>query len=371
MGKNGSGKTNILHSIRTVCQLAVGAIDPTDVTAKDQDLPICFALTFSSQNGKFRYATEIVVGTRSQESQFSEKLWHIESQHETLLFHHARERLELHPSIGEPRAFGIGPHAAAIPILLQIFATGSPAQTMLAPVQDALESVRYYRLLDRIEEHDTNTPFLAETTYQAWRSKPLTERLQSDSIALRLLDMYLDDRPRFDELSQLLGPTGLGLVNHFLIHRIKVPTGSSESANDDSRAANYFLGFFPGDSLAGTGDLFSYAGLSAGTRRVIQLLTHLVYDRSSVQLLEQPEDSIHPGLLEKVLDILATYADQSQTIMSTHSSRVVNLLSAENIRLIMSQEGTTQCRPLSAQELDSAEQYLMDEGSLAEYLETL
>ena len=318
-----------------------------------------------------RSATRPKLWSLPARKRFSERLWRIEDQKESLLLHHDHERLDLLPPIGESATIGVGSHAAAIPTLLHIYPTGSPARDLVAPIQAALDSVRYYRLLDRIEEHETATPFLAESTYQSWRSKPLAERLQSDSIALRLLDMYLEDKPRFDELSQLLGPQGLGLIQHFLIHRIQVPAGRSDSAGEKSRTANYFLGFFPGDSLAGAGDPFSYSGLSAGTRRVIQLLTHLIYDRSSVQLLEQPEDSIHAGLLEKVLDILAIYSQQSQTIMSTHSSRVVNLLHAENIRLVVSQQGQTRCRRLSGEELESAANYLTDEGSLSEYLETL
>ena len=84
----------------------------------------------------------------------------------------------------------------------------------------------------------------------------------------------------------------------------------------------YWLAFEPNPH---SGSL-DFEDLSAGTRRLIRLLVSLIFDQSNVMLVEHPEDSIHRGLLIKLLDILRGYSDQSQLILSSHSSVVFNTL---------------------------------------------
>lgn len=103
----------------------------------------------------------------------------------------------------------------------------------------------------------------------------------------------------------------------------------------------------------------------------LQLVTNLVFDNNSCMLLEQPEDSIHPGLLAKVIDILQTYAGRTQLICTTHSPRVMNLVDPAGIRFVTAADGNTSVSELSTKDLKAAKSYLEDEGTLAEFLETL
>src|SRR5690606_23454816 len=102
-------------------------------------------------------------------------------------------------------------------------------------------------------------------------------RARSDSVKMRLIDMHENRSEDFQELTAILGESGLGLVSSIDIRRARVPDGSSGA---------YMIGFVPGGDLAGAGRVFSYEALSGGTRRVIQLLTHVMYDQSAVMLLE-------------------------------------------------------------------------------------
>lgn len=104
---------------------------------------------------------------------------------------------------------------------------------------------------------------------------------------------------------------------------------------------------------------------------ILQLLTYLVFDKNSCMLLEQPEDSIHPGLLAKAIDILRTYSARTQLICTTHSPRVMNLVGPAGIRLVTAVSGSTRVASLSDTDLIAAKGYLQDEGTLAEFLDTL
>ena len=65
-------------------------------------------------------------------------------------------------------------------------------------------------------------------------------------------------------------------------------------------------------------------------------------------LVEHPEDSIHQGLLRKLLGVLRTYSGQSQLILSSHSSVVFNTLDPRAIRLVTMEEGNTKVRSADA-----------------------
>ena len=88
-------------------------------------------------------------------------------------------------------------------------------------------------------------------------------------------------------------------------------------------------------------------------------------------LVEQPEDCIHAGLLGKVIDILRTYAGRTQLICTTHSPRVMNLVGAKGIRIVTAANGRTEVSELSPGEVEASQSYLADEGTLAEFLDTL
>jgi hypothetical protein len=218
-----------------------------------------------------------------------------------------------------------------------------------------------------------SSPFIEMPRYEAWKSDLLQGRARR-SVQMRLLHLHLTDRSSLDELKTLLGSNGLGLLSDIRIEQIAVRGKLSTKGpvkTDEAFENPYALSFIPCDGLAGAGRPFRYSGLSAGTWRILQLLTYLVFDKNSCMLLEQPEDSIHSGLLAKVIDILQTYAGRTQLICTTHSPRVMNLVGPGGIRLVTAADGNTSVDALTSQYLNAAKAYLQDEGTLAEYLDTL
>ena len=123
--------------------------------------------------------------------------------------------------------------------------------------------------------------------------------------------------------------------------------------------------------MGGAGRLFQFSDLSAGTRRVIRIVTSMLFDKRSLMLMEHPEDSIHPGLLRKLIDLIRTYSSETQMLFTTHSPEVLDILRPEEILLATSPKGLTTVRKLTSEEVDRAKEFLKNEGSLSEFLEPL
>jgi predicted ATPase len=192
---------------------------------------------------------------------------------------------------------------------------------------------------------------------------------------MRLLHAVLTNPAQFEELKSLLGQNGLGLLDDILVHRVQIPTKSEDRKElvekEKEKETFYSFYFQPGLQPARQVGYFGFESLSAGTQRVIRILVSLVFDQSTVMLLEHPEDGIHRGLLLKLIDVLQKYADQSQLIVSSHSSVVFDTLNPATIRLVTMGEGKTKIRSLTPAELGAAGKFLEEEGSLSDFLETV
>jgi len=85
-------------------------------------------------------------------------------------------------------------------------------------------------------------------------------------------------------------------------------------------------------------------------------------------LIEHPEDTIHPGLVRKLVDTLRSYSESSQIIFTTHSPEVLDVLRPEEVLLVSAANGQTSVRGLNGEEVLAAKRFLKDEGSLSEYI---
>ena len=88
-------------------------------------------------------------------------------------------------------------------------------------------------------------------------------------------------------------------------------------------------------------------------------------------LIEHPEDGIHSGLLKKLMGLLRANADPAQIILSSHAADVFNTLRAEDLRLVTARRGATSVRSLTEREVGVAARFIKEEGSLAEFLESV
>ncbi len=183
---------------------------------------------------------------------------------------------------------------------------------------------------------------------------------------MRVLSLALTNQASFEEVCSLLGPDGLGLLDNI---GLNILGGGKEDTGEGQRF--YQLTFAPGMRRRDRPSLFDFGDLSSGTRRIIRIIVSLLFDHSSVMLLEHPEDDIHAGLLHKLIDILRVYSDRCQLIIASHSAAVFDVLEAKSVRLVTMSDGETKVRALTAEELDAARKYLEEEGTLSEFLEVV
>lgn len=366
LGRNGVGKTSLLHAIALTAQLCATDDEPEfGRSPRNSAEPIALTLGFSVGGDAFTYATERSPNG-GHPALFNERL----SRGSDVLLERHGEMVR-YGSAGRPQTMRLGLGAAALPSVLRFLPGDDPLRGALRPVCDYLSAVVYYPLQQPFREHVGDGQLIERSKYEAWKSgSGRTTPSPAPSVQMRLLDLFLSKRADFDELRSLLGPDGIGLLADIRVGTVEIPVSGGPSVGTSTETA-YALSFVPGDGLAGAGRSFRYSGLSAGTWRILQLFTYLIFDRNSCMLVEQPEDSIHPGLLEKVVDVLRSYAGRTQLICTTHSPAVMNLIGAKGIRLVTATEGTTRVDELSDRDVESAQDYLKDHGTLAEFLKLM
>jgi len=91
-------------------------------------------------------------------------------------------------------------------------------------------------------------------------------------------------------------------------------------------------------------------GMSDGTLRLLGHLATL-YSPSPPSLVcfEEPENYVHPQLLELIVELLKNAASETQVLVTTHSPYLVDLLQPEDLFIVEKQEGKTQVKQVADQ----------------------
>jgi predicted ATPase len=359
-GRNAVGKTNILRAIQWAANTAISEkVQQTPDNSGDVSLKAIVG------GAIYRYTLKLrTTFDHKKESPFdsllAESLVQEDSHGTSRIFQRRNEGIILSQS---PTTVSIGALTPCIPALVSLMPTDSPVVNSIRPFLSVLERIRYYPL-----EADSTDAFphnlVGQTEYDEWLAEFHGTGDPGQSVMKRLLHMSLAGKPQFEEIVGLLGSNGLGLVDQIGVHHIESPKARGREAETKRW---YWLNFQP--SLQS--NRFSFSDLSAGTQRIIRLIISLIFDQSAVMLVEHPEDSIHRGLLRKLLGVLQAYSDQSQLIMSSHSTVVFDTLDPKAIRLVTMEDGVTKVRALTAEELHAAGRFMEEDGSLSDFIETV
>ncbi len=115
----------------------------------------------------------------------------------------------------------------------------------------------------------------------------------------------------------------------------------------------------------------SFNQLSEGTFRTLALVFYLLHSKESILLLEEPEVSVHHGLLSSIIELIKIQSKDKQIIISTHSDFVLDKLKPENIILVTKNTSGTKAEPLASSMSDDdykyLKKYLEETGSLGEF----
>ena len=380
VGRNGVGKSNILAAIRWGASVAVSAT-PIDLSSIEGPSGVQFEIR--SGGDTFRYSLKLESPTNEDELEDD-----LESNFNLLIFNDSRivvkesieckkgdrweaiirrehGRIEL---LGTKTILQVAPMTPCLAAMESLLPPADPQIVAIRPLVSFLRTVRYYHFDEPSIPIETSD-FIAESSYKKWRENYRATGNPGNSVLMRLLYMKLEQAEVFDEFRSLAGSNGIKIVsdvNH-VNYSIKSNEGSMSLSDDETRF--HGIAFTTGKASGGQDHVFGLRSLSLGTRRVIRILASLLFDRSSVMLIEHPEDGIHPGLTKKIMGLLRSYADPLQLFITSHSLTVFNTLELEDIRFVTMVDGATKVRGLSKKEIKAARKYISEEGDMADVIQ--
>lgn len=363
VGRNGAGKSNILQAIEWIAQVA-SSQNRVSVSSSEH---FSASVEFTIDSASYRFSASLKWQTANQvlQEQLSQL---VDGKWERLL---TRDGDSVKFD-GILPAITLQPNMPSLPALISLLPKETRIAKHLDNVTTFFSSIRYYPIdetsapgRDRIAQD-----VIMDTSYNAWLAEYKSTGRAKDEPQHKLLYLSLNPSDQLDELKSLLGQDGLGIIDEIHFEGFKPQTSKNPAELSNTF---YFIGFVPSGTVH-IGDLppyRQYSDLSHGTRRVLRILLAVLFDKSSVMLLEHPEDGIHPGLLKKLIGLLKSYASPSQLICASHSAEVFNMLAPDDVRLVSLSDGATAVRSLTAQEIDAVTHYISEEGPLSDFLESI
>jgi predicted ATPase len=379
VGRNGVGKTNILWAIDWASRSATST-QPLTLFGLGMlpNGPMSVSIETALGGSDLRYEIEISLEPRRDNSKpynpgyelkESVELVAPDGSHDLRL---TRTGEDIH-LVGREHPVKVRPLVPCLPVLASLLPEDDPLSAKVREV------VRYfggilYAPSDEPARPGTGfqkTVILSDRDYHNWLLNYEQRGDRGESVPFWLIYMARSRPDRFAEFVDLLGPTGLDLIDEVRFREVDVSeiTGRQDPGIEGRKFL--ILEFRPSRSAGGDGESFYFDALSHGTRRLLRILAFVYFGEPSVLLLEHPEDGIHRNLLWKLISMLQSGADFTQYILASHSPDVFNALRPADIRLVSINRGMTEVRELSAHELGVAARFLKEEGSLSDFLEVV
>lgn len=365
VGRNGSGKTNILKAIDWAARVGLrdekarSAITANHILLEFIANQTCYSYEIDQSGyhpqaeGPFRVGLTERFRRLSGDDQFLELA--------------VREGESVRLTDG--RKFKIDPQSPLLGFLLAYLPPDDPLLISMREVATFLVGIRY----EPFDEPNVSSPvndLVRADSLNRWVTRLASPDRASDNVLFKLIHLSLTDPATLEEIQSLLGSEGLGLISDIQIGTLKQGLLFGEERSDSTEPAYYRIRFSPlQEGKATRQRYFAFSGLSLGTRRIIRMIVSMIFDKSTVMLIEHPEDGIHRGLSRQVFSRLKSYTDPAQIIATSHSELVFDMLDPSEVRLVAMVDGVTRARPLSAEEIGRARDYINESGRLSEFLE--
>ncbi|UCC32314.1 MAG: AAA family ATPase, partial [Phycisphaerales bacterium] len=110
----------------------------------------------------------------------------------------------------------------------------------------------------------------------------------------------------------------------------------------------------------GVGRRWFSTDLSDGTLRTLAIFVPLLDSRLSLVAIEEPEDGIHPWIIDDFINTCRERSQQKQVVLTTHSPILVSNLRPAELYLVDRREGATKI--YRAAEVDRSLEEIIKEG---------
>ena len=342
VGKNGAGKSNVVDAFAFLSECMTlplatvfenrGGINAVRYRSGAKSRPGNFAMRvdFSFSNGQAVdgwYAFEIRALPDYTFSVVQEKCV-VKTANAKHWFERHNEKLStnvsgLHPALER--------HALALPII------GGSVE--FAPALKGLSGMRVFSIqpakVGELQEPDAGI------------------QLKSDgsNLASVLQVLWREDKPKLGRLCEVL-------------ETIVPETKSVRTVKHGKRVSLEFTQEWNTDS-GKRSVRFEAFSMSDGTLRALGILSAF-FQRTLPTLIavEEPEGTIHPEALGSILDVIQSFARDTQIIITTHSPELLDAkwIKPENIRIVTWQQGVTQVQALGEASVKALQNHLMGAG---------
>jgi hypothetical protein len=237
----------------------------------------------------------------------------------------------------------------------------------LEAIEQFIRGIKYYSASQFTDPSQCPVSFEVEQEGESRRGL----RLRGHSRFL--YDLYRTrSTSHYEQFYNVIGPNGIQLIDkidfkEILTSSIEYTVKSGGKVQQRKREKMLVVPQF----TIGRNEL-SPSQLSEGTFKTITLLFYLMTEQSSALLIEEPEVCVHHGLLSSIVELIKTYSEKKQIVISTHSDFVLDQVAPRQVYKVTRtpEEGTAVnqvAKTISAQELTALKRYLETEGNLGEY----
>lgn len=130
-----------------------------------------------------------------------------------------------------------------------------------------------------------------------------------------------------------------------------------------SAAGSYLVPLFKFGTEEGKTRSFDPVQLSDGTLRIFGILLSLYQNPSpTLIVIEEPELTVHPGVLAMMAEAFKEVSETTQIVLTTHSPQLVEHFAPENIRVVTMSKGKTHIAPIKRAQREAVEEMLMGLG---------
>jgi predicted ATPase len=166
---------------------------------------------------------------------------------------------------------------------------------------------------------------------------------------LKNLKRWSPRRFDYDRLVRLLSEVAAGIE---WVH--DRPVGTRETV------------LFKQDIGLGEPTFFDALNMSDGTLRVLGLLLAVGQPTPSVVGIEEPEATVHPAIIEMIMEVLLDASNDKQVLITTHSPEVLDYkeLKENSIRVVVLKNGRSSIAPASETDKKIIREHLYSPGEL-------
>jgi predicted ATPase len=128
-------------------------------------------------------------------------------------------------------------------------------------------------------------------------------------------------------------------------------------------AGSYLVPQFKFGSDKANTRTFDPVPLSDGTLRIFGILLSLYQlPTPPLVVIEEPEQTVHPGVLTMLAEAFKEVSEEVQIVVTTHSPQLIEHFEPEQIRVVTMVDGSTQISPIKRSQREAVQRGLMTLG---------